>query len=95
MTITHTEQFTVRRSPADNSADDHSLAGLLPPAGHFIGGSFVPGSSTHVIDVVDPTTEQVISAVQASFWHCLELLQIAGARPGYGQLFDGRIAAGA
>ncbi|HET7836390.1 MAG TPA: Asp/Glu racemase [Variovorax sp.] len=37
----------------------------------------------------------VISAVQASFWHCLELLQVAGARPGYGQLFDGRIAAGA
>jgi len=37
----------------------------------------------------------VISAVQASFWHCLELLQIAGARPGYGQLFDGRIAPGA
>lgn len=37
----------------------------------------------------------VISAVQASFWHCLELLQVAGARPGYGQLFDGRIAPGA
>src|SRR6476620_7106343 len=65
MTITHTEQFTVRRSPAENSAYDHSLAGVLPPAGHFIGGSFVPGSSTHVIDVVDPTTEQVIAAVQA------------------------------
>ena len=34
----------------------------------------------------------VISAVQASFWHCLELTDIRGAKPGYGCLFDGRIA---
>ncbi|WP_235579106.1 Asp/Glu racemase [Pseudorhodoferax sp. Leaf274] len=34
----------------------------------------------------------VISAVQASFWHCLETLQVAGARPGYGQLFAKRLA---
>lgn len=67
MTTTHTEQFSVRRSPADHSADDHSLAGVLPlpPGGHFIGGSFVPGSSTQLIDVVDPTTEQVIASIQA------------------------------
>ena len=37
----------------------------MPPAGHFIGGTFVPGSSTRLIDVVDPTTEQVIASVQA------------------------------
>ena len=37
----------------------------LPPAGHFINGSFVPGSSGQSIDVVDPTTEGVIASVQA------------------------------
>ncbi|ALM85610.1 aspartate/glutamate racemase family protein [Bordetella sp. N] len=34
----------------------------------------------------------VISAIQASFWHCLELTGAAGAKPGYGELFKGRIA---
>ena len=34
----------------------------------------------------------VISAVQASFWHCLEVADINGARPGYGQLFANRLA---
>lgn len=34
----------------------------------------------------------VISAVQASFWHCLELCNVNGAKPGYGQLFAKRIA---
>jgi len=37
----------------------------------------------------------VISAVQASFWHCLEVLDVNGARPGYGQLVDRRVAVGA
>ena len=60
MTLTDLEQFTVRRSSAEQSC-----ASVLPPAGHFIGGAFVPGSSTRLIDVVDPTTEQVISSVQA------------------------------
>lgn len=36
----------------------------------------------------------VISAVQASFWHCLDVLDVNGAKPGYGRLFDRRIAAG-
>jgi maleate isomerase len=36
----------------------------------------------------------VISAVQASFWHCLEVLDVNGARPGYGRLFDRRLAPG-
>lgn len=31
----------------------------------------------------------VVSAVQASFWHCLTLTGVAGAAPGYGQLFNG------
>ncbi len=34
----------------------------------------------------------VISAVQASFWHCLEIGGVAGAKPGYGSLFDDRLA---
>ncbi|MET3368530.1 aminobutyraldehyde dehydrogenase [Arthrobacter sp. M2012083] len=61
---TQTEQFTVRRT----SADTHNLPLPelpLPPAGHFINGSFVQGSSGQSIDVVDPTTEQVITSVQA------------------------------
>jgi len=36
----------------------------------------------------------VISAIQASFWHCLELADVKGAKPGYGRLFEGRIADG-
>lgn len=35
----------------------------------------------------------VISAVQASFWHCLELTEVNGAKTGYGQLFNRRLAA--
>lgn len=34
----------------------------------------------------------VISAIQASFWHCLELLDVDGAKPGYGSLFKHRLA---
>lgn len=34
----------------------------------------------------------VISAVQASFWHCLELTGVKGARPGYGALLDDHLA---
>ncbi|WP_426995678.1 aldehyde dehydrogenase family protein [Pseudarthrobacter sp. N5] len=60
MTLTGTERFTVRRPAADHLA----VAGL-PPAGHFIGGSFVPGSSTDSIDVMDPATENVIASVPA------------------------------
>jgi aldehyde dehydrogenase (NAD+)/aminobutyraldehyde dehydrogenase len=65
MTLTHTEQFTVRRSAAG-----HSPASFLPPAGHFIGGSFVPGSpdpgpGAELIDVENPATGQVIASVPA------------------------------
>ncbi|MGO4147074.1 aminobutyraldehyde dehydrogenase [Paenarthrobacter sp. YAF11_1] len=64
---TQTEQFTVRRSDAFNTSLPQQLPLRLPlpPAGHFINGSFVPGSSGHSIDVVDPTTEHVIASVQA------------------------------
>jgi maleate isomerase len=34
----------------------------------------------------------VVSAVQASFWHCLEVLDVNGAKPGYGSLFARRMA---
>jgi maleate isomerase len=34
----------------------------------------------------------VVSAVQASFWHCLELADANGAKPGYGRLLDRRVA---
>jgi maleate isomerase len=34
----------------------------------------------------------VVSAVQASFWHCLELLDVNGAKPGYGRLLSRRVS---
>lgn len=37
----------------------------------------------------------VVSAIQASFWHCLDLADVKGAKPGYGSLFEGRVAHGA
>jgi len=33
----------------------------------------------------------VISAIQASFWHCLALTGAAGAKPGYGSLFNANL----
>ena len=36
----------------------------------------------------------VVSANQASFWHCLALAGVAGAKPGYGELFIDQIADG-
>lgn len=37
----------------------------------------------------------VISAVQASFWHSLQLAEVKGVRPGYGRLLDDSVAADA
>lgn len=34
----------------------------------------------------------VVSAIQASFWHSLEIADVNGAKPGYGSLFANRIA---
>ncbi|MFC5068652.1 Asp/Glu racemase [Flaviflagellibacter deserti] len=39
----------------------------------------------------DKLGKPVISAVQASFWHCLELTGVDGAKPGYGRLFARRL----
>ncbi|MEU0506465.1 aldehyde dehydrogenase family protein [Nocardia sp. NPDC005998] len=60
MASTEIGQFTVRRpAPGQIPVAD------VPPARHFIGGSFVPSSSTEVIDVLDPTTENVLASVPA------------------------------
>ncbi|MBW3095845.1 maleate cis-trans isomerase family protein [Pseudohoeflea coraliihabitans] len=49
--------------------------------------------SVAVIDALEKELgKPVISAVQASFWHCLETLGVDGAKPGYGMLFEGRVA---
>ena len=40
----------------------------------------------------DKLGKPVISAVQASFWHCLEIAGIKGAKPGYGQLLADSIS---
>jgi len=49
--------------------------------------------SSGVIEALETALgKPVISAVQASFWHCLEITGIDGARPGYGRLFDRRLA---
>ncbi len=60
MASTEIGRFTVRRP-----APDQIPVAEVPPAGHFIGGSFVQGSSTEVIDVLDPTTEEVLGSVPA------------------------------
>ncbi|MCW3767966.1 aldehyde dehydrogenase family protein [Paenarthrobacter sp. PAE-2] len=62
MTTTQPEAFTVHR--AENNTSD--VSAILPPAGHFIAGTFVPGAaSTAPIDVVNPATEEVIASVHA------------------------------
>lgn len=49
--------------------------------------------SAGVIDALeDRLGKPVVSAVQASFWHCMEITDVNGARPGYGQLFNRRLA---
>ncbi|MDW6065706.1 aminobutyraldehyde dehydrogenase [Streptomyces sp. FXJ1.4098] len=51
---------TIRRA-ADASA--LIAAADLPPARHFVDGTFVEGSADRVIDVVDPCTESVIARI--------------------------------
>lgn len=66
MTVTETEQYTVRRASDDSNATAaQHLATILPPSGHFIGGSFVPGLGTGLLDIVDPSTEHTITSVLA------------------------------
>ncbi|APU16127.1 MULTISPECIES: Asp/Glu racemase [Actinoalloteichus] len=60
---------------------------------------FISCTNLHSVGVIAALEAElgkpVISAVQASFWHCLELVDVDGAAPGYGSLFDGRLAHGA
>ncbi len=55
---TETALFTVRRA-------DAPLTPSLPPFGQFIGGAFVPSSSTETVDIVNPATEDVLTQVPA------------------------------
>ncbi|MGV6875718.1 maleate cis-trans isomerase family protein [Pseudochelatococcus sp. B33] len=48
--------------------------------------------SVGVIDALERELgKPVVSAVQASFWHCLGLLDVTGAKAGYGRLLDARV----
>ncbi|RDV12282.1 aldehyde dehydrogenase family protein [Arthrobacter sp. RT-1] len=55
---TETALFTVRRAEA-------ALTPALPPFGQFIGGTFVPSSSSETVDIVNPATEEVLTQVPA------------------------------
>ncbi|MFB0836096.1 aminobutyraldehyde dehydrogenase [Arthrobacter halodurans] len=60
MTVAETARFSVRRptTPPESGAG-------LPPAGHFIGGAFVPGTGPGTLDVENPATGTVIATVAA------------------------------
>ncbi|WP_350005976.1 aldehyde dehydrogenase family protein [Pseudarthrobacter sp. WHRI 8279] len=55
---TETALFTVRRA-------DASLTPSFPPFGQFIGGTFVPSTSTSTVEIVNPATEEVLTQVPA------------------------------
>ncbi|MFC9351751.1 aldehyde dehydrogenase family protein [Arthrobacter sp. NPDC057013] len=55
---TETALFTVRRA-------DTTPAPSLPAFGQFIGGKFVPSTSTSTVDIVNPATEEVLTQVPA------------------------------
>jgi aminobutyraldehyde dehydrogenase len=55
---TETALFTVHRA-------DASLTPSLPPFGQFIGGAFVPSTSTSTVEIVNPATEEVLTEVPA------------------------------
>ncbi|MEV7607600.1 aldehyde dehydrogenase family protein [Paenarthrobacter sp. NPDC089322] len=65
MTTTQSETFTVRRAAAGSAGESAPSQLPLPPGGHFIAGSFVPGASFQTIDVMNPATEEVIASVLA------------------------------
>ncbi|MGN6441656.1 MAG: aldehyde dehydrogenase family protein [Arthrobacter sp.] len=56
MTTTEKTMFTVRRA-------ENVPAPSLPSFGQFIGGAFVPSTSTETADVVNPATEEVLMQV--------------------------------
>jgi aldehyde dehydrogenase (NAD+)/aminobutyraldehyde dehydrogenase len=55
---TETALFTVRRAVSQPTPS-------LPPFAQFIGGAFVPSSSTETVDIVNPATEEVLTQVPA------------------------------
>ena len=89
-----------------NISDDHALAqvSMEQVYDHVLSvdhpdasAIFISCTNFRSVGVIEALEQRlgkpVVSAIQASFWHCLELTDVAGAKPGYGQLFDGRIAA--
>ena len=58
MTTAEKTMFTVRRA-------ENVPAPSLPPFGQFIGGAFVPSTSTETAAVVNPATEEVLMQVPA------------------------------
>ena len=81
MTLTDIAPFSVRRASAGQP-----VALELPPAGHFIGGAFVPGASGAQTDVVDPTTGKVFASVAEGTADDVDAAVAAavGAQPGWG-----------
>jgi maleate isomerase len=71
---------------------DHVLSVDHPEASAI----FISCTNFRTVGVIEALEDKlgkpVISAVQASFWHCLEVLGVNGAKPGYGRLFARRIA---
>jgi maleate isomerase len=73
---------------------DHVLSVDHPDASAI----FVSCTNFRTVGVIEALEQRlgkpVVSANQASFWHSLELAGIAGAKPGYGELFAGNVAHG-
>ncbi|WP_336715514.1 aminobutyraldehyde dehydrogenase [Arthrobacter sp. USHLN218] len=60
MTVVETGRFSVRRS-----SSFEQVPGDLPPAGQFINGRFVPGTSGDTMNIEDPASGNVVAAVAA------------------------------
>jgi maleate isomerase len=88
-------------------SEDHALAEVsledvydhvLSVDHHDASAIFVSCTNFRTVGAIEALEDRlgkpVISANQASFWHCLEIAGVAGARPGYGCLFEGNICKG-
>ncbi|MFE3836176.1 maleate cis-trans isomerase family protein [Pseudogemmobacter sonorensis] len=68
---------------------DHVLAVDHPDASAV----FISCTNLRSVGAIDALEQKlgkpVVSAIQASFWHCLHLAGVKGAKPGYGRLFRG------
>ena len=58
MSLTDQPTSVVRRTEAPTFDD-----AILPPAGHFIGGAFVEAPGADMLDIVNPASEEAITAV--------------------------------